>query len=399
MADIAMFDFVNLFKNPGTSGKPDIPSTANLLMFAGYHAYGDAPLATYVRIASLPSNASNPACIQDKLNNWWGLQPTGDHVDVRWFGAKVDDITDDGPALRAALKSLLPTDYSFGRDFRVRTVYVPQGTMRIADEIIQVGQPPVSVTVSLKVRGVTIRGSGPQTTTVLFTTPNTLGFHFDGGAGLPSSFSLAGGGMQSINISLLDTLTGKHGVHMQGNNLTQPNECGFEDVRISTGEKAEWETPFNINGSEKTTEAAGIRFLSIRNIFLGHPSMFALSAASVIGLTINRAGAFGVRKARPDDPPSGPVSRLNFYIYGTTALQSTIVQLSEMNIQDTLWIYDCLSANVSGYIKNVAFASGAKACSFYGTLAGGGYFTSAITAQSPVIVADSEGNAKYVAKI
>jgi hypothetical protein len=97
MADIAMFDFVNLFRNPGTSGKPDIPSTANLLMFAGYHAYGDAPVATYIRIASSPSNASNPACIQDKLNDWWGLQPTGDHVDVRWFGAKVDDITDDGP--------------------------------------------------------------------------------------------------------------------------------------------------------------------------------------------------------------------------------------------------------------------------------------------------------------
>jgi hypothetical protein len=127
--------------------------------------------------------------------------------------------------------------------------------------------------------------------------------------------------------------------------------------------------------------------------------MFALSAASVIGLTINRAGAFGFPKVPLTVPPTLPVSKLNFYIYGTTALQSTIVQLSEMNIQDTLWIYDCLSANVSGYIKNVAFASGAKACSFYGTLAGGGYFTSAITPQSPVIVADSEGNAKYVAKI
>jgi Pectate lyase superfamily protein len=395
MADIAMFDFVNLFKNPGTSGKPDIPSTANLLMFAGYYAYGDAPLATYVRIASLPSNASNPACIQDKLTNWWGLQPTGDHVDVRWFGAKVDNMTDDGPALRAALKSLLPNPYGFGRELGVRTVYVPLGTMRIADEIPPVGQPPIS----LRVRGVTIRGSGPQTTTVLFTTPNTMGFHFDGGAGLPSSFRLAGGGLQSINISLLDTLTGKHGVHMQGNNIAQPNECVFEDVRISTETLAEWEIPFNINGSEKTIEPAGVRFLSIRNLFLGNPSMFALSAASVIGLTINRAGAFGFPKVPLTVPPTLPVSKLNFYIYGTTALKSTIVQLSEMNIQDTLWIYDCLSANVTGYIKNVAFAPGAKACSFYGTLAGGGYFTSATLPQSPVIVADSEGNAKYVAKI
>jgi hypothetical protein len=379
MADVATFDFVKLFDVPVTN-KPDIPSTANLLIFAGYAAYGDAPPATYARIAAPTAIYPNQAAIQDKNNLWWGLQPTGDHVDVRWFGAKVSLSVDDTTALNSAVLSVTPI---VGKqpDLRVRRVFIPAGTLRISGPI--------------NLRGVELKGAGILATTLAMSEVGGTCIRMDGGAGLVPKQYITGGGLQSltlwpytaINGSGVDVAGGK-GVHLAGDFEFQPDEAVFEDVRITGG--GTWQYPLYIDGSLRVPLADGgglhgLRRITLRNLFLGRATSKALYVDSVKGLTVYSMGIF-------NSVTAGTTYSFDMQIKGTAEMRSEDIQFFGANIQGTAWVYYTESMTLSGKLLQVSFSTGAKGCAFYGTLTTG-------TAGSGYFGGTGNGNEKYVATL
>jgi hypothetical protein len=393
-----MFDFVKLFAGVAGASQPVIPSTANMLIFAGYAAYGDAPSATYIRIAAPTVTFPNQAAFQDKNNNWWGLQPSGDHVDVRWFGAKLSLAVDDTVALEAAIRSVTPQIQTSGRDIRLRTVFIPAGIIRISE--------------TMHLRGVELKGAGILATTIALSTTDGTCIRMDGGAGLTTKAGITGGGLQSImlwaytasvssGVATGVAVAGGKGVHLAGDFEFQPDESVFGDLKITGG--GSWKYPLYLDGSLRVPTPdgkglTGLRRVTLRNLFLGKAIDRMIYAKGVKGLTVYTAGFFG-SPPPPLPPPPSPlpppppiVYNYDMEITGTAEMRSEDIQFIGANIQGTAWVYYTESMTLQGKFLQVSFSTAAKGCAFYGTLttgsAGSGYFGGT-----------GNGNEKYVATL
>ncbi len=386
MAEVAVFDHLGRVKRAGTtSAAENVPSNVSLIFLLGYSAQGDAPVVSYIYLGMTPQTAEG--CFQSNDDRWWGIKPTGDHLDVRWFGAKVDLAVNDTPALVAAIRCAMPAIYS-GRELGVRTVFIPAGTIK--------------VTQTIHLRGVTLRGSGTQTTTIALATTNGTCIKMDGGAGLVPPTYATGGGLQSLSIWAHTAVNatapatgivgvpvaGGIGVLLEGDATYQPDETVFEDIKITGG--GSWQYPIRVNGSSRVllpdgSGLSGARWIVFRNLFLGNATMRALDVSGVKGMKIDSVGVFG-------SPPNGTTYKYDVQISGNAGMRSEDVQFHGANIQGTVWVYYTESMTLSGKILEVSFSTGAKGCVFYGTLTTG-------TAGSGYFGGTGNGNEKYVATL
>jgi hypothetical protein len=72
--------------------------TDSAIALAGYYAAGDAPLVMYKRVAAQPPHGF---ALQMADGSWWEGVPAP-HIDLRWLGAKLDNVTDDRNAVLSA---------------------------------------------------------------------------------------------------------------------------------------------------------------------------------------------------------------------------------------------------------------------------------------------------------
>jgi hypothetical protein len=387
MADVAMFDHLGRVKRvfavtpplPLPPAAPEnIPANVSLVLIAGYAAHRDAPMATYVLIGN--NNNNSPGCFQSNDGRWWGLQPTGDFLDVRWFGAKVDIAVDDKDALNDAIRCAMPQAQS-GRDLFIRTVFIPAGTMRVSDTIY--------------LRGVELRGAGILATTIALSQTGGTCIRMDGGAGLIPKAKITGGGLQSITLWPYTALNGigvevagGKGIHLAGDFEFQPDEAVFGDLKITGG--GTWEYPLYLDGRLRVPipnmdSLTGLRRITLRNLFLGRATSKGLYVHSVKGLTIYNMGIYGSKTP-------GTTYSFDMEITGTEGMRSEGIQFFGADIQGTAWVYYTEAMTLSGKLLQVSFAAGAKGCVFYGTLttgsAGSGYYGGT-----------GNGNEKYVATL
>jgi Pectate lyase superfamily protein len=336
------------------------------VILLGYYVIHDAPPIIYTRWTN-SGEPPHPAKFKTfrLVNNvpvdvWWEMSPPGDHLDVRWFGAKIDG-TDDRVAFETAIKCASPPQVNGYDPFSIRRVFVPEGHMTVDG-------PDVLI------RGVTIVGAGVQGSFIdSNVTGNQTFLRFDGGVGVGTDDDkLTGGGLQNIIIWKTAALTGGIAVHLEGNNIKQPDEAVCEDLKITgTGS---WKYPLYLNGSARTTGTIGLRKVTFRNLFLGNAETYAFFAVCVGDLSVYNLGTFG--EAKVNDVK---VSNNHVHITGSEQTKSTIVQLLGCNIQGYTWIYFCNGANLSSYCSIVVFGNGSRACGFYGTLGTpGGYANSGI---------------------
>lgn len=100
-----------------------VPETASFLRTAGYYAPGDGGGALYKRVATEPAHAGK---VQSADGSWWELVSWP--VNVKMFGAKGDNVSDDTQAFKDA--------YGFfktGTDEQGGTIWVPRGHYMLSD--------------------------------------------------------------------------------------------------------------------------------------------------------------------------------------------------------------------------------------------------------------------------
>jgi hypothetical protein len=362
--DVREIVMVNVmsFNNRADAMAATIPDDIKIVQLAGYYDVADAPTATYVRVQVEPSHNAK---FQSVGGKWWRLDPQGTSVDIRWFGAKPIVDFDNRTALVDAIECVTRSHLGFDR-LLVRSVFIPDGAWEVSGT-------------SIFVRGVTILGTGPNTSTIIFTgkdintglfTTNAIGFWFDGGAYLPVpsgrtdfwNFEVSGGGIQSLGIWMRKLGLGLYGVLLQGDQYRQPDECVFEDLKITGG--GQWFIPLYINGiariadvppkDEKPRWPIGVRKISIRNLFLGEATNIGMSVLCVQELTILGMGIYG-----------GVTQKM--IVDGTDTMPSTVVQILGSNIQEYLWVTRAVGMNVSSYCPIVTFSTGTIGCAYYGS--------------------------------
>ncbi len=115
---LSKYFFFDAAGNPGVSS--DAPPTAtqdldtrtalaaatvdgaiNIVITAGYSAFGDGGGAIYERVGSDPSTALS---VQSTDGAWWKVLPDHGYVNVKQAGAVGDNVTDDGAAFIACLE-------------------------------------------------------------------------------------------------------------------------------------------------------------------------------------------------------------------------------------------------------------------------------------------------------
>ncbi|MFH0344687.1 MAG: glycosyl hydrolase family 28-related protein [Chromatiales bacterium] len=110
-----------------------------LMLLKGYHAVGDGggglfhwtndTIAAHDgALVVVPSAMPRTGC----WKRFFGLGPR--MLDVRWFGAKLDGVADDAPAIQKAIRAVWAANPSVG--FRGDTVYIPFGRARIGSTIV-----------------------------------------------------------------------------------------------------------------------------------------------------------------------------------------------------------------------------------------------------------------------
>lgn len=391
------------FDNVADLEASNVPSDVYAIILLGYYIIGDAPAVTYTRWTNAAPPAPLPLPKSGRLKSaddkWWEISPPSDYLDVRWFGAKmtvdaegqpIDDRENLQKAIDCALGPPLPI-----RAEKVRTVFIPEGTLFVADTVF--------------LRGVTLLGTGPMRSFITLTKSNGVCIKMDGGSGFSPTRAETGGGLQSISIWMLEGLTGFMGVHVVGDEKFQADEAVFEDIKISGG--GTWSYPMYLDGSKrvqtrnsegKPVGLSGLRKVTIRNVFLGNGLNFSLVALGVGDLSIYNAGCFpfadGTISTRADvliagDPgiSAVPGTATTLAVPEKLPLPCIAVHLTACNLQGTVWLYYTEAASISGKVKSMICSTGAKGCALYGTLlpgSGGVFFTY-----------PEMGNEKYVATL
>jgi hypothetical protein len=409
------------FDNIADLEASNVPSDVYAIVLLGYYIIGDAPAVTYTRwtngapppvppiddppIAELVSKIKvRTGRLKSLDGKWWEISPPSDYLDVRWFGAKMTTVApvapsqvgtpiDDLKALQAAIDCALGDGNAPQpppiRAAKVRTVFIPAGNLRVSGTVF--------------LRGVTLRGTGPMESTITLTTNSQVCIHMDGGSQLkPTPKSYTGGGLQSLNISMIEGGLGWTGVYVSGDAQMQPDEAVFEDVKISGG--GAWYQPMWLNGMDRrlapnATGLKGLRKVTIRNVFFGNALSASFIADGVTDLSVYNAGSFA-------SLPTSQTANLDFVVRGddivpavpgTTpipekpAIQSEKVQFVSCNIQTNIIIHRAESVTVTGTVKTMSCQTNAKGCALYGTLlkgSGGGFIT-----------VPNMGNESYVATL
>jgi hypothetical protein len=345
------------------------------VILLGYYVIHDAPPIIYTRWTN-SGEPPHPAKFKTfrLVNNvpvdvWWEMSPPGDHLDVRWFGAKIDG-TDDRVAFETAIKCASPPQVNGYDPFSIRKVFVPEGHMTVSGK-------------DVFIRGVTIAGAGVQSSFIGSEVTGDDSFlRFDGGAGITGlAEAITGGGLKDIIIWKRTGFAGGIAVHLEGNATMQPDEAVLEDVKV-TGDGT-WKFPMHLNGNARSGDKPGLRKVTARNLFLGNAEKYALYALRVGDLSIYNMGTFGYVLVN-----GAKISNNHVHVTGSTAGPNNTVQLIGCNIQGYTWIYYCNGANLSSNCSIVVFGEGSRGCGFYGTLATpGGYANSGI------------GNVNYAATI
>jgi hypothetical protein len=330
-----------------------IPGAYDALILLGYSAIFDMPPVVYKRWPNRIPLPTELRFIKDADGGWWELAPEGDHLDVRWFGANMYGTVDSRAALEAAILYASPSNLPNDAAYKIRKVYVPEGKLRVDGH-------------SIYVRGVTIEGATTEGSQIScqISTGQSL-FIFDGGATIGKAF--AGGGMRRLAIINGLNKVGGSAISVYGGDLAQAYESVFEDIKLTgvgasnPANNGKWEIPFSLNGSSGVSTPQGLRKVSLRNIFLGNPTVHGLAAASVGDLIVEATGVYG-----------GTTSSNNFYVSGTpaapggTANLSNGVQFIGCDVDAALFVYDCEGFNFSGIANAIYFYSGAKGCAFNG---------------------------------
>jgi hypothetical protein len=353
------------FRNNEDLNNSSVPIEHDAIIMLGYKYVYDMPPVVYKRWLNTPNLPAvqipppHVAKLLDGDGRWWEMAPDSDHLDVRWFGANMNGIINDRPALEKAIQFASPSNVPGGGYSAIRKVFIPSGKLRI--------KRVETVDNSIYVRGVTIEGNTWDTSiiTCQLNTGESL-FVFDGGAGIGSA--VAHGGMRRLAILNGFGKVGGYAIRVEGGDLMQAYESVFEDLKLSgegDPEKVQpagkWEYPFYLNGSYSTSIPQGLRKVSLRNIFLGNPTIHGLGAGSVGDLIIEGTAVYG-----------GTTASNNFYVFGTAAAPAVTANLSNgvqfigCDVDASLFVYNCEGLNFSGIANNIYFYGGAKGCAFNG---------------------------------
>jgi hypothetical protein len=390
------------FDNIADLEASNVPSDVYAIVLLGYYIIGDAPAVTYTRWTNLadPLLGSRLGRLKSLDGKWWEISPPSDYLDVRWFGAKMLSTVDDRQALQDAIDCALGQTVPI-RAAKVRTVFIPEGNLRVSGTVF--------------LRGVTLRGTGPMQSTITLTTNLQICIYMDGGTQITSGpRSVTGGGLQSLNIAMIEGGIGWVGVYVAGNKDMQPDEAVFEDIKISGG--GVWYYPMWLNGMDRRLKPGekglkGLRKVTIRNVFFGQAVGTAFLADGVSDLSVYNAGSFGgvpelVAENVVKAGGTPLIANLDFVVRGddivpavtgTTpipekpAIQSDKVQFVSCNIQTNIIIHRAESVTVTGTVKTMSCQTNAKGCALYGTLlkgSGGGFIT-----------VPNMGNESYVATL
>ena len=121
---IGIFDCVKAFSNQIDVEGATIPSTIDHIRTAGYYQAGDNGGALYKRVSGTPASPSDKRYITSSGSVYWEFAEP--EVNIRQFGAKGDDSTDDTTAVQHAINYGSQTG---------KPVVVPSGKFKITAKL------------------------------------------------------------------------------------------------------------------------------------------------------------------------------------------------------------------------------------------------------------------------
>jgi hypothetical protein len=350
------------FRNNADLSASSVPMTHDAIIMLGYTVAYDMPPVVYRRWLDA-GQPPHPGKLEDGDKNWWELAPEVGYVDIRWLGAKLDstlpaDLLTNNGALLNAIKCVSPFAVNNFEGFNFRKVFLPEGNLFISE-------------VNILVRGVTIEGSITDSSIIRCQVgAGAALFVFDGGNGISGlSDAISGGGLRRLTILNGTGFEGDRAVSLIGGPKRQAYETVFEDLKISgvgptppsTTPVGKWKYAMYLDGSGGTVTPKGLRKVSLRNLFLGNPTVKGLEANSVGDLVVENAGVYG-----------GTDTSNSFSFLGSEANPSNGVQIIAGDADVFLWVYYCDGFNYSGIAKEIRFSTNAKGCAFFGVQLPGG---------------------------
>jgi hypothetical protein len=354
------------FRNNADLNTSSVPIAHDAIIMLGYKDVYDMPPVVYKRwlnTPDLPALQTQPphfAKLIDGDGRWWEMAPEGDHLDVRWFGAKLNGVKNDRLALEVAIACASPSQVPGGGYFRTRKVFIPEGTLKVVGS-------------DIFVRSVTIEGSTTGASVISCQINGESLFRFDGGLAL--GVSLPGGGLRRLLITNGANFVGYAAVKLDGGQGLQPHESVFEDLKLTgagpaqneSGPAGRWQLPFYLNGINNSGSKPGIRKVSLRNLFLGDPVDFGLYAGCVGDLVVENCGIYG---GLPNS--ENVIISNSIIVTGTSGNKSNGVQMLGCDADSFLWVYFCVGLNYSGIAKDIRFSTDAIGCAFFGVQLNGG---------------------------
>jgi hypothetical protein len=188
------------------------------------------------RVAAQPSHGF---ALQMADGSWWEGVPAP-HIDLRWLGAKLDNVTDDRNAVLSATVA--------ARAMNCCPVHFARSC------VLSRGEYNVS--------GVVWHGVDPNRTVIKFISPKSVApvkVRFDGAGGW------TGGGIRRLCL-WADSAAGNAGtgITLAGNATYQPDESIFEDVKVTgTGT---WDFPMYLKGSARVGNPPGQGLVGLSDI-------------------------------------------------------------------------------------------------------------------------------------
>jgi hypothetical protein len=286
-----------------------LPARIAAVILMGFAAAGDAPPATWKRLASAPGSP-HPGQKQIADGSWWQLVPgPGNQLDAKWLGCKCDTVTDDLTALTEARDAAVALGYC---DVLISNPGMTLGTS---------GAPMAN----WEFKGIAFLAQDPNRTVIYLpgSGASTSPCFLMTGAG-----GATGGGMRRINLWAPTGRSTGQALRLDGDGTYQPDETALQDIKI-TGSGA-WNIPLYFTGVDRALGSPpGLRKVSMVNVFLGRGTAAGFYADNVEELNCFGLGVYGGAVAAGND----------IYITSTNgATRSSVVNLVATNCQGTLII-------------------------------------------------------------
>lgn len=312
-----------------------MPGRIVAVMLTGFAAIGDAPPAYWRRLSAAPSSP-HPGQQQIADGSWWQIVPAeGNRLDVRWFGAKCDTVTDDLPALTDA------RDAAYGLGYC--DILIPNPGMQLGTA--------ASPMTNWELRSIALIGQDWNRTIIFLPGNSAVCFLFN------NVGNVSGGGLRKLCLwcPSASRSTGQ-AVRLDGDASVQPDETLFQDLKI-TGNGG-WDIPLFCSGLDRATGSPpGLRKVTMQNVFLGRATSAALYLDNVQEFHTFGLGTYG--GLAPTAPDINVTS-------GNAGTRSSTVNLIATNCQGNLIIDRAQLVQANGAFSGINATANSLRCTGMG---------------------------------